>query len=105
MKKQGSSNSKRAYNSNAFNTEDTPKGIDETYKTNTISSSQGEPVAVEEAFPIYYNLDYGTIFSTEFTDLNDTFSKPNTLIDPEPPISNPPKPPTINLFTGGSSTK
>jgi len=45
------------YNSNAFSIEDTPKGVDETYKISTISSNQGEPVAIEEAFPIYYNLN------------------------------------------------
>jgi len=37
--------------------EDTPKGVDETYETNTIFSNQGEPVAVKEAFFIYYNLN------------------------------------------------
>jgi len=105
LKKQGSPSGRRAYNSNAFSTEDTPKGINETYETSIVFSSQGEPVAVEEAFLIYYNLDQGTILSVEPTDFNDTFSKPDTLIDPKPLISNPPKPPTINLFIGGSFTK
>ena len=77
--------------------EDTPKGANKIYEINIISSSQGELVAVEEAFPIYYNLDQGTILSTEPTDLNDTFSELDTLIAF--------KPPAVNLFIGGSPTK
>jgi len=45
------------YNNNAFNTENTPKSINKTYETNTISNNQGEPVAIKEAFPIYYNFN------------------------------------------------
>ena len=76
---------------------DTPKGADKTYETNTISSNQGELVAVKEAFPIYYNLNQGTTLSAEPTNLNNTFSKLDTLIAPE--LS------TVNLSTGGSFIK
>jgi len=93
------------YNNNTFSTEDTLKSINKTYKTNIISNNQGELIAIKKAFPIYYNLNQNTILNTEPTDLNNTFSKLDTLINPKPPISNPPKPFTINLFTGGNPTK
>jgi len=93
------------YNSNAFNIKDTFKGANKIYETNTIFNNQGEPIAIKKAFPIYYNLNQGTTLSAKPTDLNDTFSKPDTLINPEPLISNPPKPLTVNLSTRGSFTK
>jgi len=57
LKKQGSSNSRRAYNSNAFSIEDTLKGTNKTYEISIVFSNQGELVAIKEAFFIYYNLN------------------------------------------------